>query len=498
MADFGTYTALAGRKDWSQVRADRQNELVYIKQMQADLQQRIQNEAQAREGVVSYMNQINQASVLEQDLGRVKGVEAEARKKIVEGLKAAGNDYNKFLLGNGAATLQEYYNTVMKSDEMQAAVNNKLVYAQSMLDNYMGRKARPVNITLPDGTQKQVSMSEQMKMFDEGTITKMNYAGSVQPTDLIKIQQAIQQTFGKNPYKRQQANREDIYEYALRFGAEDWEANQLADAYEAGVVEGAETPIYYNYKEPPKADATSELLKMMNRKMLENPYRVYDDAAAGKYATQIVAYEDKEQTKPLKDLQGNQFAVAITQFSNDAMRTDFANSSGIRIIGEGDEKKKVFLGTAYSAKNLQPIDISAADIVDIQELTNVIYADDAEKAKQQGIPYYGTPMVKVKVSFGDSSGNSWLRGDDRAAQDAGVWDNDWWRPNVFAKEDASAEQKGNFRKEDGAVVGEMLIPVNMSDLNKAMNNASVSEFNDYDDILKLKDYSMYFGLGNTE
>jgi len=31
-----------------------------------------------------------------------------------------------------------------------------------------------------------------------------------------------------------------------------------------------------------------------------------------------------------------------------------------------------------------------------------------------------------------------------------------------------------------------------------MNNASVSEFNDYDDILKLKDYSMYFGLGNTE
>jgi hypothetical protein len=97
MADYGTFLSLSGRKDWNVVRADRQNALLYQKQMNADLQERIQREAQSRAGVQEYMAQLNQASVLEGDLERVKGVEAEQRKKIVEGLKKAGGDYNKFL-----------------------------------------------------------------------------------------------------------------------------------------------------------------------------------------------------------------------------------------------------------------------------------------------------------------------------------------------------------------------------------------------------------------
>ena len=246
--DFAGYSALSGRKNWAQVRQDRLLESQFMRQMQSDLQARIEKEAQARAGVTEYMNQLNQASVLEQDLERVKGVEEEQRKAIVEGLKKAGNDYNKFLMGNGASLLNSYREGVMKSQEMQDAINNKLVFAQSSLDNYLGRKARPVPVTLPDGTTKEVSMDEQWKMFDNGEITKVNYAGSVVPTDPIKVYDYISKTYGKDKYTRQQANKEDIMNYAMSMGAEEWEAQQIADNYEGELKSGA-TPVYFKNDE---------------------------------------------------------------------------------------------------------------------------------------------------------------------------------------------------------------------------------------------------------
>lgn len=248
MADFGLYSALSGKKDWGQVRADRQNEIVMQRQMQADLQARIDKEAQARAGIVEYMNSLNNASVLEQDLERVKGVEAEQRKKIVEGLKKAGNNYNKYLLGAGAGELNNYYQNVMKSEEMQSAINNKLVNAQYSLDDYLGRKTRPIDVTLPDGTTKQISYNEQFDMFNRGEITKLNYAGSVQPTDPIKVYDYISKTYGKDKYTRQKAERGDIVNYAKAMGAEDWEAQQIADNYDNELAAGA-TPVYFKNEE---------------------------------------------------------------------------------------------------------------------------------------------------------------------------------------------------------------------------------------------------------
>lgn len=467
MSDFSTYSALSGRKDWSQVRNDRQNEIIYLKQMQQDLQNRIQQEAQSRAGVVEYMSQINQASVLEQDLGRVKGVEAEARKKIVEGLKAAGNDYNKFLLGNGAATLQEYYNTVMKSDEMQAAVNNKLVYAQSMLDNYMGRKARPVTITLSDGTQKQVSMSEQMKMFDEGAITKMNYAGSVQPTDLIKIQQAIQQTFGKNPYKRQQANREDIYEYALRFGAEDWEANQLADAYEAGVVEGAETPIYYNYKEAPKQSGASYLKKMAGR------YGAADldllaSALNGAFQDKVIVrktYTNKEGK------QGNEIETETDISTVPELMGSVMNMANVQKITDKEGKTSYFYkGNGYGAKSESIIDLSGADLdfgdAKLSTISRRKEGDEIDAVEFAGQQYFpnssanGIPLLKVKASF-DSKGDA-IR--------AGALDN------------YGGREAGNFKSENGRYEGYVFIPIDDSVKSRIFNRPKQDAQTKYKDI----------------
>lgn len=482
MADWGAYSALSGRKDWSQVRNDRQNEIIYLKQMQQDLQNRIQQEAQSRAGVIEYMSQINQASVLEQDLERVKGVEAEARKKIVEGLKAAGNDYNKFLLGNGAATLQGYYNTVMKSEEMQGAVNNKLVYAQSVLDNYMGRKARPVTVTLPDGTEKQVSMSEQMRMFDAGDIKKLNYGGSVQPTDLIKIQQAIQQTFGKNPYKRQQATREDIYEYATRFGAEDWEANQIADSYEAGLIEGAETPIYFNYKEAPKTDGSDYMKKMLGRYGAGN-LDLLSSALNGAFKNQV-------NVRKVGENQSGKFVeeewLTDVGTTPELMNSVF-NMAKIKVGKDEDGNPTYFFdGYGYGAKQDTRIDLRGADILpETAQIATIVRAAEGNDGQRQLIPVEaagsqympnvespGIPLLKVKVAY-DSKGD---------AIKAGVFDN---------RTTEDIKEYGNFREEDGKYVGDVYIPIDNSIKSRIFNRPKQDAQTEYEDLLDYKTTNLY-------
>lgn len=318
--DYGVFSALSGKKDWQQVRQDRQNEIVMQRQMQADLQARIDKEAQARAGVVEYMNQLNNASVLEQDLERVKAVEAEQRKKIVEGLKKAGNNYNKYLLGAGAGELNNYYQNVMKSEEMQGAINNKLVYAQSSLDTYLGRKSRPTEITLPDGTVREASMQEQMDMFNRGEITKLNYAGSVQPTDPIKVYDYISKTYGKDKYTRQKAERGDIVNYAKAMGAEDWEAQQIADNYDNELAAGA-TPVYFKNEEY-TIDYSNLISKEKYRRM--------------------IAGEDEGGSTGVVDLVGDLFFgdLASPSFAGNPLeyKVEFDGKNGV--------------ATAYEAKNV--------------------------------------------------------------------------------------------------------------------------------------------------
>lgn len=471
MADFAIYSALSGRRDWSQVRADRQNELIYLKQMQNDLQNRIQTEAQARAGVVEYMQQINQATVLEGDLERIKAVESDARKKIVEGLKAAGNDYNKFLLGNGAAELQNYYNTVMQSDAMKDAVNNKVNAAQYALDTYMGRQARPVSITMPDGTQKSISFEDQMKMYESGQLNRINYAGSVKPVQLVEIQDAIQKTFGKNPYSRQKASKEDIYEYAQRFGAEDWQAEQLANQYEAGMIQGTETPIYFNYKEP-KAASASSISKAMNR-YGSSDLNLLQNLLNGKFS-------DKTKIRQQGEGEKGQFAVfeyetdlsSIPEIRNNIFAMSRINS---QVDKDTNETKYFYDGYGYGAKRETKLDLSNADIIPetakLVTIAKMSEGSDVPQPVQFGGSQYttnpisnGIPFLKVDVAYDNlfdatRSGafDSWLSEGER--------------------------EYGNFVKKDGEWIGSVYIPIDDSFKSQIFNRPKQDAQTEFEDIL---------------
>lgn len=444
MADFAIYSALSGRRDWSQVRADRQNELIYLKQMQNDLQNRIQTEAQARAGVVEYMQQINQATVLEGDLERIKSVESDARKKIVEGLKAAGNDYNKFLLGNGAAELQNYYNTVMQSDAMKDAVNNKVNAAQYALDTYMGRQVRPISITMPDGTQKSISFEDQMKMYESGQLNRINYAGSVKPVQLVEIQDAIQKTFGKNPYSRQKASKEDIYEYAQRFGAEDWQAEQLANQYEAGMIQGTETPIYFNYKEPKYGGISDKTWQRMLQQMGGS------SDLFGQYLDGTLYKQLKTQEPKKVNWSGKKLDLAYQPM--DAETEKKINSITPNLKWDAQRKTNFYMGEVKDPISGKTLKLSGGE--DIIPMEYVISTNEDGKNDY---------WLSAQVAMGN-----------REAKDAGLTNYNWI-PYVTGEGiekttsfDVKGTALGGLFFGSNEVVGEVLIPVNPNDYYRSV------------------------------
>lgn len=262
----------------------------------------------------------------------------------------------------------------MKSEEMQSAINNKLVYAQSSLDTYLGRKSRPTQITLPDGTVREASMQEQMDLFNRGEITKLNYAGSVQPTDPIKVYDYISKTYGKDKYTRQKAERGDIVNYAKAMGAEDWEAQQIADNYDNELAAGA-TPVYFKNEEA-SVDYNQLIAKEKYRRMISGEG---EEGGAPSYV----------------DLVGDLF------FSDLASPSFAGNPLEYKIKIDGKDG----VGTAYEASPGTPIltEMIKSEGFGIDEETGSITIPKGGNAKVYYVPKAGqdAPIVEGKINSDD-------------------------------------------------------------------------------------------------
>lgn len=263
----------------------------------------------------------------------------------------------------------------MKSEEMQSAINNKLVNAQYSLDDYLGRKTRPIDVTLPDGTTKQISYNEQFDMFNRGEITKLNYAGSVQPTDPIKVYDYISKTYGKDKYTRQKAERGDIVNYAKAMGAEDWEAQQIADNYDNELAAGA-TPVYFKNEE-----ASIDYNQLISKE---------------KYRRMIAGEDENGGATGVVDLVGDLFFgdLASPSFAGNPLeyKVEFDGKNGV--------------ATAYEAKNLGTDILGAMANVEgfaTDEKTGGLKITQGETKDVYYVPLEGkdAPIVKGKINSDD-------------------------------------------------------------------------------------------------
>lgn len=499
MADFGLYSALSQpRRNWAQVRQDRMMELGMLQSMQQDLQQRIQAESQARAGVVEYMNQLQQSSVLEGDYERVKAVEQAERQKIVEGIQKAGNNVQKFLNGDGISILNTYRNNIIQSDEMRNAIGNKLAFAQAGLDKYMGRIARPVF----DEQGNRITFEQQIEQFQNGERERLEYGGSVQPIDITKIRTIVQSTYGEDRYKRQAAGADDIYNIARELGAEDWMAEDIRDGYMAGVEAGAE-PLTWKWDEAPRASGADYMSKALEAHLKQNPLMTLIGVMNGSFGEKGEAKQEKDGVvsnrvvTPLKD------PDALSAVFDLAGLTPTKGKDGSMVYS-------YTRGDALGSKSETPIDISGATIDPSSAVvvTKMIYTKDGDELKHQpylspdnSLKYDGQPFIELDV---------WYENEDeaRAAGNMGMRSPTFWemletglvglgKPNAFAEQASlgviqglpseleGGGEAGNFKYVKGkGYGGKVLIPMSTNTADISYGQSRTAS-NNTEDMLRI-------------
>lgn len=392
--DYGLYGALRSKDDFAQKRQDRLAESQFLQQRSNMVQQQVAEQGQAQAGVMEYFDELSKQQVLPEDVERVKATEQELRKKVIEGLRGVNGDAKKFLLTGGVGMLKEYKNNLLMSETLTQAIKNKTSYGMYAADASKGRIARPLVQQNEDGSYTETSFGEQLNRFRKGEITNLDYAGSVEPTeiDALEFQKYIKDP--NNPYKAAVVDANDVYQMYLQKGAEPWYAKQKALEYKNNGTKwhwGKEKvnpqAEYYKWKMRSEQGASDKelnwIVPVLNGQNINNP------------------------TSPLQkgtsSFAGN-FETYVTRVGTSAMGL-LMNASGISLQGEGKDKKykipsQTILNQMFSSKNPVLLDVKGMTPFEVTEGAEIVDIDPdlyhVRTTGSNGEPV-DMPVFKVKI-----------------------------------------------------------------------------------------------------
>lgn len=249
--DWGLYTALRGTDNWAQRRQDKAINLQLVNQMQQQEQQKVQQSMLAEQEINKYFDEITgvQSEFLEQDQERIKGVEKQARQRIIKGIAQYNGDLSRYISSGGISDLGEYKNSIMQSEELKKAQMNKVSFGAILKDYQSGDKyLRKVEIDKPaldeNGEPKvgpngepvfqreKVTPEEALKLFKDGVIKELPYNGSENKVKINPMTFKQQFKDPKNPYSRDNiVTASNVKFTAMQMGASEEYADELAQSY---------------------------------------------------------------------------------------------------------------------------------------------------------------------------------------------------------------------------------------------------------------------------
>ena len=138
MADWGLYSALRGKNNWQQRRADKMMNFQMTEALRAKRERENQQRMQMEAKFLEYQNAIQNLDVLKQDQERVRGVEGKARQNVIAGIAKYDGDINKYMNSGGLQQMNAYQQEVMQSEELANAVQNKKNMALYLADRAKG------------------------------------------------------------------------------------------------------------------------------------------------------------------------------------------------------------------------------------------------------------------------------------------------------------------------------------------------------------------------
>jgi hypothetical protein len=249
-ADWGLYTALRGTDNWQQRRADKQMNMLALEKRAQISEANEQKRLKSEEYLNKYMSELQNMEVLTEDKDRVAAAEKNARQNVIKGIKSYNGDVSRFMSSGGLTELNNYKNSLMQSEEVKNAMQNK-VNLKNFLDAqakglYVHKVKVPVEVTDENGNKKTImkpmTFQEQFQLFKEGKINKLEYTAGEKEVNVTPF--AFSQAY-KDPRNKGSKDNivtaSNIYNYAKGKGASEQYARDLAEDYVAKVKAGGET-----------------------------------------------------------------------------------------------------------------------------------------------------------------------------------------------------------------------------------------------------------------
>tara|TARA_R110002072_G_scaffold1582_1_gene13143 strand:- start:22625 stop:24211 length:1587 start_codon:yes stop_codon:yes gene_type:complete len=266
-ADWGLYSALRGQDNWAQKRQDKMQNLMLLEKREQKAQKDLADQNQIEQGMQEYFDEISKLDALAEDQGRIQEEEKNARRNIYKGIAAVNGNLKAYMSTGGISALSEYKRTILGSEAVKNAALNKVNMSNFIKDKSEGKYVKNVNVEIPvmeNGKPKldkngnpvtkteEVTMEQEIKLFQDGVINKLSYNGAERKVKLDPLKFSKTTKNPNDPYNAAVVTTDDIYLYAIEQGASEEYATKVAEEY--GVSKMKSGKPWYWGKEDKYAD----------------------------------------------------------------------------------------------------------------------------------------------------------------------------------------------------------------------------------------------------
>jgi hypothetical protein len=277
MADWGLYTALRGVDDWQQKRQDRALSMSIAKERNAIAQQKVAEQTAFEGKLIEYFNQLENMDVMPEDAERIQQLAKKEQSNVVNQIAKYNGDLKRFMTSGGLTVLNSYKNNIMKSEEVNTALQNKAnltSFVTAIKDN---KFIFPVTVNIPTGEtdengnptykQEKTTFEKALALKKQGIINELP---SVLFEDKIDVNSLdFYKTFKNNadPYSVQVVTQNDLINRLKEQGASEEQATFRALEYGDRVNKGG-SPMYWNRKDPYEKWLEEQKLNLQKQKLM--------------------------------------------------------------------------------------------------------------------------------------------------------------------------------------------------------------------------------------
>jgi hypothetical protein len=367
--NFNLYEVLKQDSGYQAKVKQREAEMEYVTRMNERAEKRAVEQAEISEKVSKEMDILS--SMIEglenPDVDRVKAVEEDARKIIMEGVKASNGDMKSFILNGGMSKIRQYKNAVMQSDTLQTAQKNALRMKAMQDDFRKGKIHDRVNINGQMATSKDL-----INMFYNNEISELP-ALKAYNTPKFNVKDFRDMYNPLSPHSSTLVDRQTVINHiAQKNGVSFDVAEQSIEdmVTPEGYVEG----VYWGVKDGDNWKSNSTRANNANRNTGGRKGKIVTKQQLGKLKT-YMRFKDVVQTNIPTDDGMERVDMGRYDLSAKDVRNIFTNVFDVGIDADGkftDGIKGMIRATNLS--NLKTFDISghAYEIVQLGTgLTNV-------------------------------------------------------------------------------------------------------------------------------